>query len=206
MALSSLAATAMFMSRSIALQRTVAPRVLSLPERLHAARWRPVLSNAIPHSHTFSITCCGNLGLSRTLLQCGTPASKDTHSIRHRHLVQNASASGLGQRHTIGPTQRSSRKYSEEEEEETQYCQPCGHSWLCLDNSLTLDAHPQTVPHRPANKPLPLQLHCHSAQFSETSTWVPIRQLVDHIVSHDWQPLPCGERQPMMRNMLLAQN
>ena len=81
MAPSSLAATARFMSRSIALQRAVAPasrqtlakvlsganaRVLSLLERLHAALWRPVLSNAIPHSHTFSVTPAkANLSLSQ---------------------------------------------------------------------------------------------------------------------------------------------
>ena len=112
MALSSLAATARFMSRSIALQRTVAPaslakvlsgasaRVLNLPERLHAAQWRPVLSNRFLHSHTFSVTC---KGLSRTAL-------KGTHSMRRKRQVQNVTADGLGQRHTIGPTPRSSGK------------------------------------------------------------------------------------------------
>ena len=111
-------------------QRTVAPasrqtlakvlsgasaHVLSLPERWHAARWRPVLSNRIPHSNTFSITCKNNLDLSRIRV-LKSPASMRNSSFEE-HTLNASEAPGpecdrrwLGQRHTIGPTPRSSGK------------------------------------------------------------------------------------------------
>ena len=65
MARSSFASTAMSMTLNLTLKRTVAPAFLhtratvrsvaaalvrNLPERLHAARWRPKMSNSAPHS------------------------------------------------------------------------------------------------------------------------------------------------------------
>ena len=105
MALSSCAEIARSMSRSSALHRTVAPasrhtlasvrsgaetRFLSLRERLHAARWRPLLSSGVPHSHRASTTCKSSLALSKIRVRNSPASIRNSNFEGHPHNTSQA--------------------------------------------------------------------------------------------------------------------
>ena len=180
-------------------------RARVLPDR-HAALWRPLLSSGTPHSQRTSVTCRGNLTLSKMMVRKSSASIRNSGFEGHPHNTSKCERKWAARlvQHCVLPEVVFGRRRSVV----LPAVRPLPK--FCTDVTLWSDSHPDAVPIGSAHEAVPVKQPRCVVQLAQTAGMLVCIQrnlwsIMCRASAHDAQYAPgailCALKEAMLRAM-----